>query len=405
MSKRVLLVAQNFYPEFFKSNDIASELVARGYDVDVLTGIPNYPEGVFPKGYGVFNRRIDDYKGANIYRAFQIPRGRRATGVRLAINYLSFAFCSTFWVLFFFLFKKKYDAIIIHQTSPVTQAWPGILLGKLRRIPIYTWVLDIWPDSVLATIHSDNALIKKPLDWFTDWMYRNSTKILISSPGFKELVNRNGDYSDKIVYFPNWSDDIGSMPAKDVSLNLNGFVIMLAGNISHAQGISDTVKAIEELRGYSDIYWVFVGGGAEQQWLKNYVVSNSLENNVFVVGRYPFEYMSAFYAKANVMLLTLTHTTYPHLNATIPARLQSYMSAGKPIVGMAGDGVKTLINDNNCGLMANAGDYKSFANNILWLRDNPSQLEEMGKNARSTYEKQYTLKYCIDNLEAIISKK
>lgn len=405
MSKRVLLVAQNFYPEFFKSNDIASELVARGYDVDVLTGIPNYPEGVFPKGYGVFKRRIDDYKGAKVYRAFQIPRGRRATGVRLAINYLSFAFCSTFWVLFFFLFKKKYDAIIIHQTSPVTQAWAGVLLGKLRRIPIYTWVLDIWPDSVLATIHSDNALIKKPLDWFTDWMYRNSTKILISSPGFKELVNRNGDYSDKIVYFPNWSDDIGSMPAKDVSLNLNGFVIMLAGNISHAQGISDTVKAIEELRGYSDIYWVFVGGGAEQQWLKNYVVSNSLENNVFVVGRYPFEYMSAFYAKANVMLLTLTHTTYPHLNATIPARLQSYMSAGKPIVGMAGDGVKTLINDNNCGLMANAGDYKSFANNILWLRDNPSQLEEMGKNARSTYEKQYTLKYCIDNLEAIISKK
>ena len=405
MSKRVLLVAQNFYPEFFKSNDIASELVTRGYDVDVLTGIPNYPEGVFPKGYGVFKRRIDDYKGAKVYRVFQIPRGRKATSLRLAINYLSFAFCSTFWVLFFFLFKKKYDAIIIHQTSPVTQAWPGILLGKLRHIPIYTWVLDIWPDSVLATIHSDNALIKKPLDWFTDWMYRNSTKILISSPGFKELVNRNGDYSDKIVYFPNWSDDIGSMPAKDVSLNLNGFVIMLAGNISHAQGISDTVKAIEELRGYSDIYWVFVGGGAEQQWLKNYVVSNSFENNVFVVGRNPFEYMTALYEKANLMLLTLTHTTYPHLNATIPARLQSYMSAGKPIVGMAGDGVKTLINDNNCGLMANAGDYKSFANNILWLRDNPSQLEEMGKNARSTYEKQYTLKYCIDNLEAIISKK
>jgi glycosyltransferase involved in cell wall biosynthesis len=405
MSKRVLLVAQNFYPEFFKSNDIASELVARGYDVDVLTGIPNYPEGVFPEGYGAFKRRIDDYKGAKVYRAFQIPRGRKATSLRLAINYLSFAFCSTFWVLFFFLFKKKYDAIIIHQTSPVTQAWPGILLGKLRRIPIYTWVLDIWPDSVLATIHSDNALIKKPLDWFTDWMYRNSTKILISSPGFKELVNRNGDYSDKIVYFPNWSDDIGSMPVKDVSLNLNGFVIMLAGNISHAQGISDTVKAIEELRGYSDIYWVFVGGGAEQQWLKDYVASNSLENNVFVVGRYPFEYMSAFYAQANVMLLTLRHTTYPHLNATIPARLQSYMSAGKPIVGMAGDGVKTLINDNNCGLMANTGDYKSFANNILWLRDNPSQLEEMGKNARSTYEMLSTLKYCIDNLETIISKK
>jgi glycosyltransferase involved in cell wall biosynthesis len=405
MAKRVLIVAQNFYPEFFKSNDIASELIGRGYDVDVLTGIPNYPEGVFPKDYGIFKKRVDSYKGANVYRAFQIPRGRKATGVRLAINYLSFAFCSTFWILFFFLFKKRYDAIIIHQTSPVTQAWAGILLGKIRRTPIYTWVLDIWPDSVLATIHSDNALIKKPLSWFTDFMYRNSAKILISSPGFKDLVNRNAEYSDKIIYFPNWSEDIASMPMKDIPLNLNGFVIMMAGNIAHAQGISDVVKAIEELKSYKDIYWVFVGGGAEQQWLKDYVNDNSLQNNVFVVGRYPFEYMSAFYAQANAMLLTLTHTTYPHLSATIPARVQSYMSAGKAIVGMAGEGVKALINNNHCGLIADAGDYSSLASNILYLYNNPTKLDEMGKNARTLYEEQFTLKHCLDNLATLIENK
>lgn len=405
MAKRVLIVAQNFYPEFFKSNDIASELIGRGYDVDVLTGIPNYPEGVFPKGYGIFKKRVDSYKGANVYRAFQIPRGRKATGVRLAINYLSFAFCSTFWILFFFLFKKRYDAIIIHQTSPVTQAWAGILLGKIRRTPIYTWVLDIWPDSVLATIHSDNALIKKPLSWFTDFMYHNSAKILISSPGFKDLVNRNAEYSDKIIYFPNWSEDIASMPMKDIPLNLNGFVIMMAGNIAHAQGISDVVKAIEELKSCKDIYWVFVGGGAEQQWLKDYVNDNSLQNNVFVVGRYPFEYMSAFYAQANAMLLTLTHTTYPHLSATIPARVQSYMSAGKAIVGMAGEGVKALINNNHCGLIADAGDYSSLASNILHLYNNPTELDEMGKNARTLYEEQFTLKHCLDNLATLIENK
>lgn len=405
MAKRILLVAQNFYPEFFKSNDIASELVARGYDVDVLTGIPNYPEGVFPKGYGIFKRRVDNYKGAKVYRVFQVPRGRKASGVRLAINYLSFAFCSTFWILFFFLFKKRYDAIVIHQTSPVTQAWAGILLGKLRRIPIYTWVLDIWPDSVLATIHSDNIVIKKPLDLFTDWMYRNSSKILISSPGFADLVNRNANYSDKIIYFPNWSEDIGSMPQKDIPLNLDGFVIMMAGNIAHAQGISDVVKAIKELRSYKDIYWVFVGGGAEQQWLKDFVTDNSLDSNVFVVGRYPFDYMSAFYHKADVMLITLTQTSYQHLSATIPARVQSYMSAGKAIIGMAGDGVKNLINNNHCGLIADAGDYYSLTSNILRLYNNPTELVDMGNNARSLYEKEYTMKHCIDNLRDIVDNK
>ena len=404
MTKRVLIVSQNFYPEFFKSNDIASDLVERGYEVDVLTGIPNYPEGVFPKGYGVFKKRVDEYNGAKVYRAYQIPRGRKASSIRLSINYLSFVFTSTFWILFYFVWKNRYDAIIVHQTSPVTQAWPAILLGKLKHIPIYTWVLDIWPDSVLSTINSDNKFIKKPLDWFTDWMYSSSSKILISSPRFKELVNRNYDYSAKIVDFPNWSEDIASMPLQTIPSLPKGFTIMMAGNIADGQGISDVVLAIEELKKYSDINWVFVGGGALLQWLKDYVAEHSLEKNVLVLGRYPFECMSAFYSVADVMLLTLKRSICPHLNATIPARVQSYLSAGKPIVGMAGDGVQALVNDHKCGLIAPSGDYKSLAKNILTLYQDRQIIEDMGRKSRALFEQYYTRGVCIDNLVEIINK-
>lgn len=404
MTKRVLIVSQNFYPEFFKSNDIASDLVERGYEVDVLTGIPNYPEGVFPKGYGVFKKRVDEYNGAKVYRAYQIPRGRKASSIRLSINYLSFVFTSTFWILFYFVWKNRYDAIIVHQTSPVTQAWPAILLGKLKHIPIYTWVLDIWPDSVLSTINSDNRFIKKPLDWFTDWMYSSSSKILISSPRFKELVNRNYDYSAKIVDFPNWSEDIASMPLQTIPSLPKGFTIMMAGNIADGQGISDVVLAIEELKKYSDINWVFVGGGALLQWLKDYVAEHSLEKNVLVLGRYPFECMSAFYSAADVMLLTLKRSICPHLNATIPARVQSYLSAGKPIVGMAGEGVQALVNDHKCGLIAPSGDYKSLAKNILTLYQDRQMIEDMGRKSRALFEQYYTRGVCIDNLVEIINK-
>lgn len=403
MAKRILIVAQNFYPEFFKSNDIASCLVERGYEVDVLTGIPNYPEGVFPKGYGLFKKRIDEYKGAKVYRAYQIPRGRKASVFRLSINYLSFVFTSTFWVLFYFAWKKRYDAIIVHQTSPVTQAWPAMLLGKIRHTPVYTWVLDIWPDSVLSTINSDHKFIKNPLDWFTDWMYRSSFKILISSPGFKELVNRNADYSDKIVDFPNWSEDISAMPLKSIPQMPKGFVIMMAGNIADGQGISDVVLAIDRLKEYKDIYWVFVGGGALLQWLKDYVTDHSLERNVLVLGRYPFECMSAFYAAADVMLLTLKRSICPHLNATIPARVQSYMSAGKPIVGMAGEGVQKLVNDNQCGAIAPSGDYDLLAQNIRTLYQDHQMLKEMGQKSRYLFEHLYTRDACMENLVDIIN--
>ena len=108
-NKRILLISQNFYPEFFKSNDIAFELTKRGYTVDVLAGIPNYPEGIYFEGYGILKKRVQTIHGVNIYRAFQFPRGRKANNMGLTLNYLSFTFTAIMWILFFFLFKKKYN--------------------------------------------------------------------------------------------------------------------------------------------------------------------------------------------------------------------------------------------------------------------------------------------------------
>lgn len=402
---RVLLVTQNFYPEFFKSNDIASELVKRGNEVEVLTAIPNYPEGVYPKGYGVFKKRVDTYEGAKVYRAFQIPRGRKATSFRLAINYLSFVFTSTLWVLFFFVFKKKYDAIIIHQTSPITQAWPGILLGRIRKIPIYTWVLDIWPDSVLSTINTENILIKKPLDVFTDWVYRSSTKILISSPGFRELVNRNADYSPKIIDFPNWSDDFAAMPKRSIPPLPDGFIIMMAGNLSDAQGLESVIQAIKLTSIIKDIKWVFVGGGDKELWMRRSVKEYGLEENCYVLGRFPFDLMASFYEKADVMFLSLKESMCPHLNETIPARLQSYMSAGKPIVGMIGGGVSKLVEKINCGKCVGPSEADLFSKMILDIYTNNSLLHQWGQNAREYYTSHFTMKGCIDNLEKYLHEK
>lgn len=400
MGKRILLVAQNFYPEFFKSNDIASEMVKRGHCVDVLTGIPNYPEGVFPNGYGVFKKRIDNYKGAKVYRAFQIPRGRKASGIRLAINYLSFAFTSTFWVLFFFLFKKKYDAIIIHQTSPVTQSLPGILLGKLKRIPIYTWVLDIWPDAMRSGGNVKNETIIGLIDSFTQWVYRNSHKILISSKDFRELINRKANYNNKITHFPNWCDDMKAMPLLEIPPLPKGFKIMMAGNLGTAQDIRTVMNAVILLKDNHSIQWIFVGDGSEKAYIEEYISNNNIAN-VTLTGRRPFNEMPAYFKEADAMLLTL-RAEYPHLKAVVPARLQSYMSAGKAILGMVDGGSCTVIKECECGLCAEAGDYQSLAKNILTLSSNNEAKIMMGKNARRYYEEYFTTDICISNLERII---
>lgn len=405
MGKRILLVAQNFHPEFFKSNDIATELVARGYKVDVLTGIPNYPEGVFYKGYGIFRKRVTDYNGARVYRIFQLPRGRRPGSLRLSLNYLSFAFCATFWVLFFFVFKSRYDAIVVHQTSPITQAWPALLLGRLRRTPIYTWVLDIWPDSVLAFMSKPRGFVSTPLKWFTNKVYRRSKRILISSPGFRKLVNRDDNYDDKIIYFPNWCDDILHMERRPVKPLTDGFRIMMAGNLSDATGLEGVVEVIKRTAVNPRIKWVFVGGGNRKEWLRETISSNNLTSCCEVVGRHPFEDMPAYYSLADVMFISLKATTYQHLEQTIPARLQSYIAAGKPVIGMIGEGVTTLVKEIDCGVCVDAGEYEACAKVILDIANNPSQIAMWGKNARNYYESHYTKSHCIDNLETIISNR
>jgi glycosyltransferase involved in cell wall biosynthesis len=404
MAKRVLLVAQNFYPEFFKSNDIASDLVARGYKVDVLAGIPNYPEGVFYKGYGIFRRRVDDYNGAKVYRVYQIPRGRKPGAMRLSLNYLSFAFCSTFWVLFFLIFKRRYDAIVVHQTSPITQAWPALLLGRLRRTPIYTWVLDIWPDSVMAFMSKPRKIISAPLNWFTNRVYRRSRRILISSPMFRELVNRDHNYDDKIVYYPNWCEDIISMEDREVPKLDDGFRIMMAGNLSDATGLEGVVEVIKRTKVNSSIKWTFVGGGNREAWLRETIQREGLTDCCSVLGRYPFECMASLYKQADIMFISLKPTTYNHLNATIPARLQSYIAAGKPIVGMIGEGVTKLVDEINCGRCVEAGDVEGCAKLILQLADNTAQLKAWGENARRYYVEHYTRERCIDNLVDITLK-
>lgn len=401
--KRVLIVTQYFYPENFRSNDIAFDFARRGYKVDVLASIPNYPVGKYLEGYGVFRKRKEKVQGVNIYRVFQTPRGVKHSGRKLALNYCTYAFCGFFWALWFALFKKKYDAIVVHQTSPITQALPAMVLGKLRRVPIYTWVLDIWPDAMRSGGGVKNEKIISLINKFVQWVYRKSHKILISSEDFRELVNRDGDYNDKIIYFPNWCDDMLAMPIiGDTSSLPDGFKVMMAGNLGSAQDIRTVMQAVLLLKDREDINWVFVGDGSERAYIEEFIKTNNIKT-VTLTGKRPFAEMPAYFQQADAMLLTL-RAEFPHLRAVVPARLQSYMSAGKPVLGMIDGGSVRVINRSQCGICAVAADYESLAANVVYAYEHQEELRTMGERGRTYFEAHFTLQGCLDNLEKILTQ-
>lgn len=409
--KRILLVTQYFYPENFKSNDIAFELAKRGYQVDALVGIPNYPEGKYFKGYGLFSKRhevIDcsdgERKGkVNVYRCFQTPRGKG--GWRLPINYFTYVISGCIDVLLYFAWKKKYDCIIGHEPSPIFQAYPALLLRKLRKVPFYYWIMDLWPDSMISGGGINNKKIIRWVDNLVKGIYNHCDKILITSKPFRKAINEKGDYDKKIIYFPNWSMDMKTNNrCVQIPQMPEGFKIMIAGNLGSAQCLDKVAEVMMELRDVPEVKWVFVGDGSKKEWLENFISKNGLQERAITVGRHPAEAMPTFFKQANAMLVTLKGG-FRHLEMVVPARLQSYMSAGRPILAMLGEGGAEIIKESGCGYVVPAGDSKALAKVIREkVLTNKTAFEAMGAKGRKYYEENYTLNMCIDNLVRIIEE-
>ena len=157
----ILIVSQYFYPEDFKVNDIAFDFVEKGHSVTVLTGKPNYPNGIFYNGYGMFTKKKEVIKGVRIIRAPIFPR-RNGNILWLSLNYLSFVFFSFFTVRY--RLKGDYDIIFSHLTSPITAAIPAIWSKKKFNAPLVLWILDLWPESIEATTNIKNKVIFKYLN-------------------------------------------------------------------------------------------------------------------------------------------------------------------------------------------------------------------------------------------------
>ena len=397
---KVLFVCQYFYPEVFRGNDIAFHWAAEGHDVRVVTGIPNYPDGVFHKGYGWFKRRHEVVAGVRITRLPIIPRGNNK--IMLMLNYFSYLMVAWIYMLFHALFHK-YDRVFVQQLSPVMMSAPGVLYKRLRKVPLYTWVLDLWPESLTAAGGINNKYILAFFRHYVKKEYKHSDKILISSRSFERRVLEYGDYQNKIVYYPQWSDGNNDEIVKPDSAPFipDGFKLMFAGAVGEAHGFECTMKAAQLTKDYKDIKWIIVGDGRKLDWVKQFVEENSLEDTVYTLGRFPADTMPWFFDKADVMLVTLNDDPLFELYA--PAKISSYMAAKKPIVAVLNGEGAEVIKKAGCGWFVSAGDVEGLAKLAVELSHlDKADLMVKGQNALKYYNAHYVKEKCLLKLDAIM---
>ena len=400
---KLLVVTQYFWPENFRINDLVVDMVARGHEVTVLTGQPNYPSGKFFEGYGWRQLKTETYHGAKIIRVPLYPRGS-ANPLRLALNYLSFIIFGTLGV--WTRLKGEFDAIFVFEVSPVTVGIPAIFASKRFKAPLYFWVLDLWPESIEAAGGIRSPLIIKPVEQMVRWIYERCTRILVASRAFIPEITRHGISHEKITYFPNWGENLFQpLTAPDpnkIPRLPDGFKILFAGNIGESQDFPTILDAAEQLRDRPDIRWIIVGDGRAAEWAKNEAKYRCLPMSF--LGQYPIETMPHFYAAADAFLLPLKRQKIFAL--TIPGKLQSYLACERPVIAMLdGEGAR-IIEQAEAGLTCPAGNATALASRIQELVDMPQELrEKMGKNGRKYYERNFDRNHLFNLLEELLRKK
>ncbi len=397
---KVLIVSQYFWPENMRVNDLVEGLVQRGHEVTVLTGWPNYPEGRVFEDYRCSPEKYANYQGAKIVRVPFIPRGKRS--ITLILNYASF-FLSGSVLGSWKLRGQEFDAIFVYAVSPIMSAIPALMIGKLKRVPVFIWVLDLWPETLKAVGVLSNARLLALVGKGVSWIYNRADYLLLQSTAFaasvKQYCTRTMP-SERLVYFPSWAEDgFSKLPAEGsplIEYDPKLFTILFAGNLGDAQDFPAILDVAEALRGEMLIRWVIVGDGRMSEWLGQQVSERGL-NNVLLLGRHPLEAMPPLFTTADALLVSLK--TNEVFEKTIPGKVQAYLASGKPILGMIDGEASRVIEAAGAGLACSSSDRAGFSKIVSQMAQmTSSQRQAMGASGKRYYEENFSKEKLFSNL-------
>lgn len=379
---RILVVCQYYYPEQFRINDICEQLSQDGHSVTVLTGLPNYPNGKVPAEYRWGRKRKEVINGVKVLRSFEI--GRKSGFIGMTLNYVSYMLSASLKAL---ILKKDFDIIFIYQLSPVTMSFPGIILKKCFRIPIYLYCCDIWPESINTVLPDKDSLIYKLVKRLSKYIYSQCDAITVTSKPFIDYFNQEHSIPiERISYIPQHAEDIYLQMDFSPVDNIIDFVFM--GNIGIAQDIDCILDAVEMIKHITKFKIHFVGDGSYLEKSKTLVQMKGLEDIVFFHGRHPLEKMPEYYKLADACLLTLKAENL--IGLTMPSKLQGYMAAGKTVVGAIDGAAQEVIKESQCGLCVNASDPKALAIAMKDFIENPDKYKNCGEKGREYFKKHFT---------------
>lgn len=400
--KKILVVTQHFWPENFRINDIVEGFLQDGIAVDVLCGLPNYPKGEWFPGYSAAGPFEEEWHGARLYRCKEVPR-RGNTSVNIFLNYVSWP-----WYAAHALHRLPggYDAVFCFNTSPVLMCWPAIRYAKKHHIPFTNYVLDIWPENLYSVLNVKNKALRAIAQGVSDALYKKADRLIaMSEPLQQRLCQRTGMPPQKIAVIPQYCEDFYAVPQPDAALQAQfggRFNLVFTGTFTPAQSLETVITAVQDARsrGADMLHLLLVGDGMSRAALEAKVKELHAEDAVTFYGSVPATDIPKFTALADALIVCLSDS--PDLGLTVPAKVASYMAAGKPVLASM-DGAGNAAVAAAGGLSSPACDAAALADNLLALtRMDAAQRTAMGQSAKEYYLAHYRRSELLRKLEHFI---
>lgn len=334
-----------------------------------------------------------------IWRARTIPRGKSA--IQLIVNYITFPIMASIKVL---MEKTRPDVVFVSQLSPIFMTLPGIVQKWKTGCGLVYWVQDIWPESATYTLGLRNRLVVGFLNAICGWLYRRADIVMVQSAAFHDMIARFGVPAERIRLLPNTAPENylpltpEQAPEYAGLIPQQGFRLMFAGNIGESQDFDTLISAASLLRDRSDLHWIIVGSGRDEERVRRLVSAQGLDERFHFLGRHPEEMMPKFFAHADAMLVSLK--AVPIFALTVPYKTQCYMACGKPIIAsLDGEGAR-IIDESGAGVAAPASQPQALADAITAMMDaGPERLASHAANALSYFEANYSASKVYGDLE------
>lgn len=394
---RILVVSQYYWPEPFNVADICEELVLRGHEVTVLTGFPNYPEGKLYPGYEHMSRRIEKRNGVSVVRVPLHPRGEGV--INRFLNYETFSRRASREAR---KLDAEFDLTFAYEVSPVMSASPALAYAKKHDVPAIIYVLDIWPECLLSGGVSKDSLIYRYYKRVSQRIYSGADGLLLSSPGFQKYLEGLPISDGRYRYLPQYAEDLFTVDSFAVDKTLlpegyeqEGVDITFAGNVGAAQSVDTLIRASALFS--EGIRLHIVGSGSELNACKR-VADELGVRNVFFHGRRELSEMPTFYAASDALVVSFADD--PVIGYTLPRKVQTYLAAGRPILGSVVGEARRVIEEAQCGICAPSEDTSAFAEVCnQFARSLDAQRCVWATNAREYYNNNFARQRFFDDLE------